>query len=460
MVRLSESQSKSLLAEQRIDVPEGLVVTSPEEARRAAAGDAGVVVKAQVSVTGRRDRGLIRFATGSEEAQLAARDLLNRTVSGTRVMELRVEDRVAFEDEWYAGITIDTAARRPKLLFSTEGGTGIETVTEERPDTVTSRHLTPGKPLRPYEAYDFVRRLGLQGDRLRAAGGVITALTKIFTAYDARSVEINPVVWTGSDAVAVDARVTVDDAAAGRHEELDIDIAREFGRRPTDLERIAYRVEEYDYRGTFYFIQTELEVEQVARSDGYVGFHGAGGGGSMMSLDAVSSSGLRAPNYTDTSGNPPVSKVYKAARIIMSQPGIQGYLYSGSGAASQEMYITARGLMRAFIDEHLTVPVVLRLGGNAEDRAIDIVERYRHRVPATVEAYGGARSAKECADRLAELVGQPPTERDELDRRAADGHKPDIDGDLRIEGLEAYRTRVKELEAVAELTEDPTKWVF
>ena len=46
----------------------------------------------------------------------------------------------------------------------------------------------------------------------------------------------------------------------------------------------------------------------------------------------------RIGKFTDTSGNPPASKVYRAARIILSQPGLDGYFASGSGVASQEQF--------------------------------------------------------------------------------------------------------------------------
>ena len=61
-----------------------------------------------------------------------------------------------------------------------------------------------------------------------------------------------------------------------------------------------------DYRGTFYFIQLE---DGFKKGEGYIGFHGAGGGGSMMSMDAVTRQGFKIANFTDSSGNPPASKV-------------------------------------------------------------------------------------------------------------------------------------------------------
>jgi succinyl-CoA synthetase beta subunit len=153
-----------------------------------------------------------------------------------------------------------------------------------------------------------------------------------------------------------------------------IEIAREFDRPPTELEKIAYRVEEKDYRGTFYFFQM---VDETAGSEKYIGFNGAGGGGSMMSMDAVLNRGFKLANYCDTSGNPPASKVYRAAKVILSQPGIMGYFASGSGVASQEQYHSARGLTKAFWKNW--IPAVIRLGGNFEKRRSRSWDTSRHR---------------------------------------------------------------------------------
>jgi succinyl-CoA synthetase beta subunit len=100
---------------------------------------------------------------------------------------------------------------------------------------------------------------------------------------------------------------------------LGIEIARELDHPPTDLERIAYAVERDDHRGTFYFAQL---ATGFSLGEGYIGFHGAGGGGSMMSMDAATRAGFKLANFTDTSGNPSAAKVYRAARIILSQPNL------------------------------------------------------------------------------------------------------------------------------------------
>jgi hypothetical protein len=204
------------------------------------------------------------------------------------------------------------------------------------------------------------------------------------------------VLTTDGKLYAADCRITVDDYAVFRHPDLGIEIAREFDRPPTALEEIAYHVEAKDYRGTFYFIQMAHDFE---RGEGYIGFHGAGGGGAMMSMDALLSRGYKLATYVDTSGNPPASKVYRAARIVLSLP-VDGYFASGSGVASQEQFHSARGFVKAFLEERLSVPAVIRLGGNMEEKAIEILERAAPEIPAPLEAYGKDDTADFCAQRL------------------------------------------------------------
>ena len=172
---------------------------------------------------------------------------------------------------------------------------------------------------------------------------------------------------------------------SSRHPEFGIEIAREFDHPPTALERVAYAVEQSDHRGTFYFAQLATAAPEGSR--GLVGFHGAGGGGSMMSMDAIVNAGFTIANFTDTSGNPSASKVYRAARIILAQPDLVGYFGSGSGVASQEQYWSAYGLAKAFWELDLDIPAVIRLGGNTEDRAVEILHRMSKLLREPVEGY-------------------------------------------------------------------------
>src|SRR5438034_1412322 len=123
-----------------------------------------------------------------------------------------------------------------------------------------------------------------------------------------------------------------------------------------------------------------------------------------MSMDAIVNAGFTIANFTDTSGNPSASKVYRAARIILAQPDLVGYFGSGSGVASQEQFWSAYGLAKAFWELDLDIPAVIRLGGNTEDRAVDILQRMSKLLRAPAEGYRKTDAPAVIAARFAELV--------------------------------------------------------
>jgi len=405
LARLYEFQSKKILREGGVHVPEGAVASSPAEARQIAEKlGRPVVLKIQVWVTGRAGLGGIRFADTPAEAETQAAALLGMKVKNYVVDKILVEEKLAIEAEYFAGIVMDDAAKRPLLIFSSIGGTGVEEIARQHPDQVVRRTIDVRTGLREFEARNMVLQTGITGPALAQIADLLTKLAAIARASDARSVELNPMVRTKDGRIlAADCHLVVDDYAVYRHPELGIEIAREFDRPPTTLERIAYKVEEKDHRGTFYFLQM---AETAEEGKVLIGFHGAGGGGSMMSMDAVLARGFKIANYCDTSGNPPASKVYRAAKVILSQPGIKGYFASGSGVASQEQYNSARGLVKAFTEEELRVPAVIRLGGNFEEEAIKILGAYLQDLPGRVEGYGRDDPPEKCAARLAEMIAE------------------------------------------------------
>jgi len=403
MARLHEYQGKSLLKDHKIAVPRGRVASTPEEARQIAAELGGpVMVKAQAWVTGRASMGGIRHALSPDEAAEAAAAMLGLRFKGFTVEQVLVEECLDIAREFYAGVIIDDRAQAPLVMFSSVGGTGIEEIAAAHPDKVAQAHVDVSTGLLDHQARNLVRRAGVSGKLQQDLATVLTGLYATARDCEARAAEINPLVLTkDGKLLAADCRITVDDYAVFRHKDLGIEIAREYDRPPTPLEKIAWAVEEKDYRGTFYFIQM---AEGFRRGEGYIGFHGAGGGGSMMSMDAVLRQGYKLATYVDTSGNPPASKVYRAAKIIMATGPIDGYFGSGSGVASQEQFHSARGLVKAFLEEHIDVPVVIRLGGNAEDKAVEVLERLNGRVPAPVEGYKKDDSPDFCAARLRALI--------------------------------------------------------
>lgn len=403
MARIHEFQGKALLKENGISIPEGKPAYSADEVKQIVSGlGEPVVIKAQAWTTSRFAKGLIQFAETPEEAFEKAKELLGKTVNNFPVDVLLVEKKIDIQQEYYSGIIINDALKTPEIIFSSKGGSGIEEIARQHPDSVARMPIDIVEGLKDYHARNLIARTGINSKTQMKLANLLVKLWQVAKKYEARSAEINPIVQTADGKLlAADCRITVDDYAVFRHQELGIEIARELGNPPTPLDKIAYDVERNDYRGTFYFIQLEQGFKE---GDKYVAFHGAGGGGSMMSMDAVQSRGFKIANFTDTSGNPPASKVYRAAKIMLSQKNIDGYFGSGSGVASQEQVNSARGLVKAFREDKPSVPAVIRLGGNMEDEAVDILTKYTQDLPAKVEGYKKDDPADFCAERLEMLI--------------------------------------------------------
>jgi succinyl-CoA synthetase beta subunit len=400
MARLHEYQGKAILAANGFKIPRGRAASTADDAVAAAKELSGeVVIKIQAWTTGRAGIGGVAFAKKPDEARAHAARMLAMKVGQFPVEAVLVEEKIDIDREFFLSFAIDDAARAPVIIFSAGGGSGIE----ER--AASTRRITCDVKSGPLDS-ELSEAGASSGLSKKHAAQLANAIQKLFTAarsVEARSLEINPLALTkDGEFVAADCRITIDDYAVVRHPELKIEIAREFDHPPTALERVAYAVEQSDHRGTFYFAQ--LATAAAKDSKGLVGFHGAGGGGSMMSMDAIVNAGFTIANFTDTSGNPSASKVYRAARIILAQPDLIGYFGSGSGVASQEQYWSAYGLAKAFWELDLDIPAVIRLGGNTEDRAVDILQRMSKLLRAPVEGYRKTDAPAFIASRFAELI--------------------------------------------------------
>src|SRR5213596_1350152 len=400
MARPHEYQGKAILAANGFKIPRGRAASTADEAAAAAEELRGeVVIKIQAWTTGRAGIGGVAFAKKPEDVRAHAARMLSMNVGQFPVEAVLVEEKIDIDREFFLSFAIDDAARAPVIIFAAGGGTGIE----ERAASTRRIPCDVDRVASDSAIDEAVNSCGLSPAHAKQLAESIRKLFAAARSVEARSLEINPLVLTkDSQFVAADCRITIDDYAVARHPELKIEIAREFDHPPTALERVAYAVEQNDHRGTFYFAQ--LAPAAPKESKGLVGFHGAGGGGSMMSMDAIVNAGFTIANFTDTSGNPSASKVYRAARIILAQPGLVGYFGSGSGVASQEQYWSAYGLAKAFWELDLDIPAVIRLGGNTEDRAVDILQRLSKLLRAPVEGYRKTDTPAMIAGRFAELV--------------------------------------------------------
>lgn len=411
MARLYEYQGKRLLKAIGVPVPEGDVASAPQEAR-AIAERIGkpVAVKAQVWVTGRFKAGGIKFAEDPSGAEKAAAELLGTEVKGFPVEKVLVEEKLEIDEEYYAGVIVDDSykVKGPVVIFSTEGGVDIEEVAETSPEKISRLNVNILHGLRLYDAYNLALAVGVRGAFLKPIGKAIFGTYELFRKCDARSVEVNPLILTTDGKLyAADCRVSVDDASVIRQPELGIAVPRESDSPPTEFDCMAWKIEENDYRGVCFLVQLAPDT----REGGYIGYHAIGGGGALLAADTLVRHGLRLANYADTSGNPTAAKVYRCAKLILSQPGLEGYCLLGAVIASQDQWHHAHGLVKAFREELADrpgFPVVILMAGNKEKEALEILREGLRDLPIRLELYGREYIHKLdfVAERMKFLVGE------------------------------------------------------
>ena len=391
MARLFEYQGKELLKKAKVPIPEGGVATTPQEAKKIAEKvGKPVAIKSQIWAGGRGKAGGIQFAQNPKEAEKAAGKLLGSEIKNLTVERVLVEEKLDIDREFYAGVIIDASreVRAPLIMFSTEGGVDIEEVPSEK---IAQMNVDVLRGLRFYEALNLAIKLKVPTQLLPAIAGAILGLYETFKGYNCRTAEINPLVLTKDGKIyAADCRIAIDDSSVFRHPELGIDVARESSTPPTELDKIAWQIEEGDLRGTCYIAQMILEIKEL----GVVGYHGIGGGGAILGVDALNRQGLKIANYADTSGNPTAAKVYRAAKVILSQAGIEGYMLGGFIVANQEQWHHAHGVVKALREELADkpgFPVVLLLCGNKEKESLEILREGTKDLPARIEIYGSDR---------------------------------------------------------------------
>jgi succinyl-CoA synthetase beta subunit len=391
MARLFEYQGKELLKKAKVPIPQGEVATTPREAGEIAKKvGKPVAIKSQIWAGGRGKAGGIQFAQSPEEAETVASQLLGSEIKGLTVERVLVEEKLDIDREFYAGVIIDASreVRAPAVMFSTEGGVDIEEVPAEK---IAQMNVDVIRGLRFYDALNLAIKLKVPTKLLPAIAQTILGLYETFKGYNCRTAEINPLVLTKDGKIyAADCRMAIDDSSVFRHPELGIDVARESSTPPTELDKIAWQIEEGDLRGTCYIAQMIPEIKEP----GVVGYHGIGGGGAILGVDALNRQGLKIANYADTSGNPTAAKVYRAAKVILSQAGIEGYMLGGFIVANQEQWHHAHGVVKALREELMDkpgFPVVLLLCGNKEKESLEILQEGTKDLPARVEIYGSDR---------------------------------------------------------------------
>jgi succinyl-CoA synthetase beta subunit len=351
-MNFEEHAAKSLiLSAVGIPIPRGVLCTTAADAKKAATDIGPCVVKAQVPTGKRGKAGGIKLARTPAEAEQVASQILGMTIGDFIVERLLIEEQAKIEREFYAAVLHDTAARKPLILFSTEGGMDIEDIATEKPDAI--RRLLVDIDATP--ARKDVDAL-LAGLNLGAAeaqiAGILEMLYAAYRARDGELLEINPLALLADGrVVALDCKFVLDDAALYRQPEI---VGGGAADAMTDLEK----------RGA----EHGLKLIQL---DGNVGVLANGAGLTMTTMDVIRHFGGKPANFLEIGGEA-YTKSEIALDLVLSNPGVKSLVINFCGAFARTD-VMAEGVVTAWRKLAPKVPVFFSIHGTGEEEAVALV---------------------------------------------------------------------------------------
>jgi succinyl-CoA synthetase beta subunit len=350
-MKIHEYQAKELLRRYNVPTPRGEVAYTADEAKEVAEKLGGrVVVKAQIHAGGRGKGGGVKLADDAADAREIASKILGMTLithqtgpEGRLVKRVLVEETLPIAREIYLGVTLDRALGKPVFMASTAGGMEIEEVAAKDPDLILKEVIEPGVGLAGYQARRLAFKLKIEGDAFKPAVAAMQALAKAYDEVDATLIEINPFVITEDGrAVALDAKLDVDDNALFRHADIV---------KLRDLEE-----------------EEPLETEAIdhglnyIKLDGNVGCMVNGAGLAMATMDIIQYAGGMPANFLDVGGGANADQIKNGFRIILSDPNVKAILINIFGGILR-VDVLAEGVIAAAKELDISVPIVLRLEG-------------------------------------------------------------------------------------------------
>lgn len=352
---IHEYQAKEILRTHGVPVPPGEVATTADEAAALATRFGGsVVVKAQVHSGGRGKAGGVKLAKGAEDARAKAADILKLTIKGLPVEKVLVTPAEDIAAEAYVGVIVDRATKKAVFMVSAEGGVDIEEVAATNPDAIRKLAVDPRYGLLPHQAYSLATVLYSDPKQQRAAARIMQQLYQAFIASGASLAEINPLITTPSGEIkAIDAKFSIDDNELFRLPEVEA-LRDSSSEEPSEV------------------VAREAGLTFI-KLDGDVGCCVNGAGLAMATMDLVKYYGGEPANFLDIGGSSNPEKVVNALRIITSDPAVKVILFNIFGGITRCDDV-ANGIVTATRQIDIQVPIVIRLTGTNEEKAVEILE--------------------------------------------------------------------------------------
>ncbi len=354
---IHEYQAKEILARFGVPVPKGGLAYSPEQAAFHARelGGKAWVVKAQIHSGGRGKAGGVKLCRDEHEVRDYAASIFGKSLvtpqtgpQGKCVYRVYVEEASDIAQEMYLGFVLDRKSERIMIVGCAEGGMSIEELAEEKPEALVRMSVDPAVGLAEFQAREFSFALGLAPGLVPKMCTVLRACYRAYRDLDATMVEINPLVITGAgDLVALDAKMSFDTNALFRRPA----VAELRDRSQEDPRESAAQDAGLNYVGL----------------DGDIGCMINGAGLAMATMDMIQQSGGQPANFLDVGGGASPERVLRAFRTVLGDPKVRVMLVNIFAGINRCDWV-AEGVVKAYRELGITMPVVVRLSGtNVEE---------------------------------------------------------------------------------------------
>jgi succinyl-CoA synthetase beta subunit len=344
-MRLLEYQGKELFKEFGIPIPKSRMAFSIEEARSVLNNELAfpIVLKSQVPVGGRGKAGAIKKCKNMDEIESQFTVLQNRKIEGESPRGLLLEEVINISKELYVSLFLNRSARCFSLIVSATGGMDIESAERFILDINSKDDIE-----------DVAKRIaeiaGLGSENRQTFVEFVQRLYRLSSEKEAELVEVNPAaLLPDGSIVALDSKVIIDDNALFRHRDL---FKYE---EATDLESLAKK-------NGFSFVQLHGNIAIIGNGAGLV----------MSTLDMVSDAGGNAGAFLDFGGSATSETIYQALTVISRVKTIQTIVVNLFGGIVRTDLV-AQGILRAYSNNLITVPLFARISGAESHKAKEIL---------------------------------------------------------------------------------------
>jgi len=329
-MKLLEYEAKILLAKSNIATPSGTVVTDPSLL------NVPVVLKSQVPIGGRGKAGGIIIVDNKADVASTVEKLLRLDIKGFTPRTILAEDKLSIKRELYISLLIDRQSAAIQLIAHKNGGVEVEENTDFK--TWNANEQTAG--LLGQELADYYEL----PEQTFALQDLVENLKACFVQNDATLIEINPLIITAdNELIAGDCKMTLDDAAAFRHE---------------------WHFEEKPVEANFVTIDPNGTTATIAN----------GAGLAMATVDAAFDAGLAPANFLDIGGGANEETLLNAFHRIVEYENLQAIIiniFAGITRADE----VARAIVSAKAKITELPPLFIRLAGTNYEAASDILTK-------------------------------------------------------------------------------------